>query len=104
MVLRNAAACAGLAIYVACSAALPLQSAAEFPAGPSPRTDDRGADSPPLHGAPSKDALTEFLTEISDWIMTTGVGTNVLNNASYFGTLDSIFINGALLRATVGID
>ena len=100
MVLRNAAAFAGLAIYVACSASLPLQSAAESPAGPPIH---HGADSALLGGAPSKAALTEFLTEISDWIMTTGVGTDVLNNASYFGTLDSIFINGALLiRATCG--
>jgi hypothetical protein len=48
--------------------------------------------------APTNATLTAFLTEISDWIMTTGVGSNILNTASYFGTLDSIFINGDLAR------
>ena len=81
-----------LVIYVACSDALPLEMAGQsVPRATSPSF---------LHEArspssPTNATLTEFLIEISDWIMTTGVGSNVLNNASYFGTLDSIFINGA---------
>lgn len=90
MGLRNSAFVA-LAIYVACSAALPLESAAQSRAAPIPGANQARSSS----SSSTNDTLTEFLTEISDWIMTTGVGSNVLNNASYFGTLDSIFINGA---------
>ena len=60
---------------------------------------------PPLHtataggqAAPKNATLVSFLTEISDWIMTTGVGTNVLNNASIFPDASSIFVNGDLAR------
>ena len=51
--------------------------------------------------APMNATLTDFLTEISDWIMTTGVGSNVLNNASYFGALSSIFVNGTTVFCPV---
>ena len=92
MGLRTSAFVA-LTIYVAaCSAARPLEIAVQsVPALTTPGALHEARSS----SSPTSATLTEFLTEISDWIMTTGVGSNVLNNASYFGTLDSIFINGA---------
>jgi hypothetical protein len=43
--------------------------------------------------------LEKYLFATADWIMTTDVGSNVLNNKTYFPTCnDSIFINGNLAR------
>ena len=42
--------------------------------------------------------MVKLLVEISDWMMTTGVGNNILNNKTYFGVNDSIFINGNMAR------
>ena len=43
---------------------------------------------------PTNATLTTFLTEISDWIMTTGVGNNLVPNKNTTFCNDSIFING----------
>lgn len=102
MQLRSVVLFVGLVLNVACGAALRQRSGAQpeptttstLSHLPLPRT--RAINSPVASTAPTNATLTEFLTEISDWIMTTGVGSNVLNNVSYFGTLDSIFINGML--------
>lgn len=43
-------------------------------------------------------ALEKYLFATADWIMTTDVGTNVLNNKSFNSCTDSIFVNGNLAR------
>lgn len=42
--------------------------------------------------------LTSLLVTISDWIMQSGVGSNQLNNATYWDPPDAIFINANLAR------
>jgi hypothetical protein len=43
-------------------------------------------------------ALKAYLADMADWIMTTGVGDNVLHNKTISSVNDSIFINGNLAR------
>ena len=42
--------------------------------------------------------LTALLVTISDWILQSGVGSNQLNNATYWDPPDAIFINANLAR------
>lgn len=93
-------------VICAYSAALPLQNEAQSKPPKHIHTDvytqPVQVNSPAVAtSAPMNATLTDFLTEISDWIMTTGVGSNVLNNASYFGDLSSIFVNGTTVFCPV---
>ena len=52
----------------------------------------------PLPSWTGNATLLGELTAISDWVLTTGVGANLLNKPSLSSCNDSIFINGDLAR------
>jgi hypothetical protein len=57
----------------------------------------------PLAERTSFSQVVKLLVEISDWMMTTGVGDNVLNDRRYFAVNDSIFINGNMARIAADV-
>jgi hypothetical protein len=46
----------------------------------------------------AREKLSALLVTIADWIMQSGVGSNQLNNATYWDPPDAIFVNGNLAR------
>ena len=53
---------------------------------------------PGLAQGAAREKLTALLVTIADWILESGVGSNQLNNATYWDPPDAIFVNGNLAR------
>jgi hypothetical protein len=95
--MRIVSATVLLALF-SCATAGPAPVAVAFPVPAAPSGPNQHNHMMTAKSGPTPAALKALLFDIADWIMTTGVGKNELNNASYSSCLDSIFINGNLAR------